>query len=223
MIDKISKCLALSKSANEHEAAVALKQAQTLMQKYKISEKQILISDIKERIIQTKTQRTKDIERRLKVMIANVFECGSYSGFYTLEGVKYQQHVFYGVEPNVSIATYAYNVLLPILIKNKQSYLATLHGNTKLKSKRRLGISYHRGWILGVEKKCRNLNPDKELKEKLSEYEKTLNLIYCEVKSVKHYNKDMLNQARVKGYSDGSKVNLHHAIDPNETKKIFLS
>lgn len=59
---------------------------------------------------------------------------------------------FYGVEPNVSIATYAYNVLLPILIKNKQSYLATLHGNTKLKSKRRLGISYHRGWILGVEK-----------------------------------------------------------------------
>ncbi|TDH74482.1 DUF2786 domain-containing protein, partial [Acinetobacter baumannii] len=72
----------------EHEAAVALKQAQTLMQKYKISEKQILISDIKERIIQTKTQRTKDIERRLKVMIANVFECGSYSGFYTLEGVK---------------------------------------------------------------------------------------------------------------------------------------
>lgn len=90
IIDKISKCLALSKSANEHEAAVALKQAQTLMQKYKISEKQILISDIKERIIQTKTQRTKDIERRLKVMIANVFECGSYSGFYTLEGVKYQ-------------------------------------------------------------------------------------------------------------------------------------
>lgn len=52
----------------------------------------------------------------------------------------------------MSIATYAYNVLLPILIKNKQSYLATLHGNTKLKSKRRLGISYHRGWILGVEK-----------------------------------------------------------------------
>ncbi|KCX64786.1 hypothetical protein J555_3588, partial [Acinetobacter baumannii 1146103] len=116
-----------------------------------------------------------------------------------------------------------YSVLLPILIKNKQSYLATLHGNTKLKSKRRLGISYHRGWIQGVEKKCKNLNPDKELREKLNEYEKTLNLVYCEVKSVKHYNKDMLYQARVKGYSDGSKVNLHHAIDPNETKKIFLS
>lgn len=186
IIDKISKCLALSKSANEHEAAIALRQAQALMQKYKISEKQILISDIKERIIQTKTQRTKDIERRLKVMIANVFECGSYSGWYTLEGTRYQQHVFYGVEPNASIAAYAYSVLLPILIKNKQSYLATLHGNTKLKSKRRLGISYHRGWIQGVEKKCKNLNPDKELREKLNEYEKTLNLVYCEVKSVKH-------------------------------------
>lgn len=38
IIDKISKCLALSKSANEHEAAIALRQAQALMQKYKISE-----------------------------------------------------------------------------------------------------------------------------------------------------------------------------------------
>lgn len=122
IIDKISKCLALSKSANEHEAAIALRQAQALMQKYKISEKQILISDIKERIIQTKTQRTKDIERRLKVMIANVFECGSYSGWYTLEGTRYQQHVFYGVEPNASIAAYAYSVLLPILIKNNEPY-----------------------------------------------------------------------------------------------------
>lgn len=223
IIEKISKCLALSKSANEHEAAVALRQAQALMQKYKISEKQILISDVKEHIIQTKSQRNKDIERRLKAMIANVFECGTYLNWYTLKGVKYQQYVFYGIEPNVSIAAYAYSVLLPILIKNKQCYLATLHGNTKLKSKRRLGISYHRGWIHGVEIKCKNLSPDKELKEKLKEYEKTLNLTYYDVKSVKHYNKDMLNQARVKGYSDGSKVNLHQAIDPNETKTIFLS
>lgn len=85
-------------------------------------------------------------------MIANVFECGSYSGFYTLEGVKYQQHVFMELNQMCLLQHMHIMFLLPILIKNKQSYLATLHGNTKLKSKRRLGISYHRGWILGVEK-----------------------------------------------------------------------
>ena len=33
-LDKIKKCLALSRSANEHEAAQALKHAQALMDKY---------------------------------------------------------------------------------------------------------------------------------------------------------------------------------------------
>lgn len=32
-LEKIKKCLALSKSANEHEATQALKQAQALMQR----------------------------------------------------------------------------------------------------------------------------------------------------------------------------------------------
>lgn len=35
-IEKIKKCLALSKSANQHEAATALRQAQSLMEKYNI-------------------------------------------------------------------------------------------------------------------------------------------------------------------------------------------
>ena len=36
VIEKIKKCLALSKSANQHEAATALRQAQSLMEKYNI-------------------------------------------------------------------------------------------------------------------------------------------------------------------------------------------
>lgn len=37
VLDKIKKCLALSQSANEHEAAQALKQAQALMEKYEVN------------------------------------------------------------------------------------------------------------------------------------------------------------------------------------------
>ncbi|MFC0020178.1 DUF2786 domain-containing protein [Neisseria gonorrhoeae] len=36
VLDKIKKCLALGRSANEHEAAQALRQAQALMEKYKV-------------------------------------------------------------------------------------------------------------------------------------------------------------------------------------------
>lgn len=37
VLDKIKKCLALSKSSNEHEAGQAMKHAQVLMKKYNIN------------------------------------------------------------------------------------------------------------------------------------------------------------------------------------------
>lgn len=43
-IEKIKKCLRLSKSANEHEAAQALKQAQILMQKFGITDIDVHLS-----------------------------------------------------------------------------------------------------------------------------------------------------------------------------------
>ncbi len=48
IIDKIKKCLALSRSANEHEAAAALRQAQKLMQQYRIEMSDVDMSDIAE-------------------------------------------------------------------------------------------------------------------------------------------------------------------------------
>lgn len=37
-IEKIKKCLALSSSANEHEAATAMRQARKLMEKFSLTE-----------------------------------------------------------------------------------------------------------------------------------------------------------------------------------------
>ena len=48
ILDKIKKCLALSKSANEHEAAQALKQAQALMEKYEVNAVDIALSEVSE-------------------------------------------------------------------------------------------------------------------------------------------------------------------------------
>lgn len=54
-IEKIKKCLALGKSANEHEAAQALKQAQALMREYGISDADVALSDIKKHACTAKT------------------------------------------------------------------------------------------------------------------------------------------------------------------------
>ena len=46
VLDKIKKCLALGQSANEHEAAQALKQAQALMEKYEVNAVDIALSRV---------------------------------------------------------------------------------------------------------------------------------------------------------------------------------
>lgn len=48
IIDKIRKCLALSNSANEHEAAAALRQAQKLMELYRVSDAELLAAGVGE-------------------------------------------------------------------------------------------------------------------------------------------------------------------------------
>ena len=45
-IRKIKHCLALSASSNEHEAAAAMRQAQKLMAKYRLTETQVNLSDV---------------------------------------------------------------------------------------------------------------------------------------------------------------------------------
>lgn len=49
VLEKIKKCLALSKSANEHEAAQAMKQAQALMKKYEVDAVDVVLSEVSER------------------------------------------------------------------------------------------------------------------------------------------------------------------------------
>ena len=47
-IRKIKHCLALAQSANENEAATALRQAQALMREYRLTEMDVKLSDVGE-------------------------------------------------------------------------------------------------------------------------------------------------------------------------------
>jgi hypothetical protein len=48
VIRKIKRCLALSKSSNENEAATAMHQAQALMREYRLTELDVRLSDVDE-------------------------------------------------------------------------------------------------------------------------------------------------------------------------------
>lgn len=203
---KIESCLRLSKSSNANEAATALKQAQYLMKQHKISETDILIAGIKENRIQTDLIRYKFTEIKLASTVAKIFNCG----FYWINSNK-KQFVFYGVDPNLIIAQYAYEVLLPLLKESRKKYVSSLHGNYKLKNKRKLGDQFVLGWLDSVKSKCENLLPSQELESQLKAYNKKISAKEHSDRQ-NNYDAHKLYEASLKGKFEGSKVHLNHGL-----------
>ena len=76
VIEKIKKCLALSKSANQHEAATALRQAQALMEKYNIdADDAELLGIVDAEITGSGSQKPPVFESMLAQAIAKLMDC----------------------------------------------------------------------------------------------------------------------------------------------------
>lgn len=121
ILDKIRKCLALSKSSNEHEAATALRQAQTLMQQHSITDFDVEHADIREESIRAgATSKPVQWETALAQNVASAFSCTvflkiNYAGYWT----------FVGTSPSVEIACYAFKVLFRQVKQARTNYIKT--------------------------------------------------------------------------------------------------
>ena len=78
IIDKVKKCIALSKSDNPHEAAAALRQAQALMRKHGIDEAGIAAAEIGATDVEHKSSnavRPPAWETMLMMLVGTAFGC----------------------------------------------------------------------------------------------------------------------------------------------------
>lgn len=78
VFEKIKKCLALSKSSNENEATIALKQAKLLMDRNNLTLSDVELSNINKKTLITDLKRLRFLEVKLAKMVSEVFECGFY-------------------------------------------------------------------------------------------------------------------------------------------------
>lgn len=126
-IRKIKHCLALSQSANENEAATALRQAQALMREYRLTEMDVKLSDVGEVESQfSRNDRRPAWDQQLSASVAAVFNCSSLR---VREWCKTKHRVverasFIGVTPAQHIALYAYEALLTKLKLARKQYAA---------------------------------------------------------------------------------------------------
>lgn len=125
---KIKHCLALSSSANEHEAAAALRQAQAMMRKYRLTESDVHLSDVgkaESEIVQAKRPAW---DVFLAGVVAKAFHCSvlEKSTWCKTALKKRVQAAFVGVSPAQEVACYAYETLRFKVMTDRQAYMAQI-------------------------------------------------------------------------------------------------
>lgn len=169
VLRKIKRCMDLSGSSNENEAALALKQMQSLMVKYGVNSQHIIAFDVSEH--GSKLDVIKSPPRwvtQLHTIIGQAMDCESMlqRGGYGRKATI----IYIGVGSTPEIASYAFEVMLRKLKADRAVFIKTHLSRYKLANKIKLADAYCQGWIGNVYSKVKNLNPNLEVKEKIKAY-----------------------------------------------------
>ena len=231
-IRKIKHCLALAQSANENEAATALRQAQALMREYRLTEMDVKLSDVGE--VESDLHRAKRRpawDQQLSIAVAGAFNCT------TLRRRKWSPSreqviecaTFVGVSPAQNIALYAYESLHRKLTQARKEYCSAVRSGARRSeySAETAGDHFALAWVWEVQSKLKALvpqNDDDPLEQAgtgrdviaiqaqdkalISEY--LANLDIKESRKSKGVELDM--NAQIAGMLAGQQVELHAGI-----------
>lgn len=151
-LKKIKKCLALAKSQNPNEAAIAMRQAQALMQEHSVSDDDVALSDVAAVTCSTRTASQPRWEVRLASMIAEAFGCDhiwTRTEMWIAYGRKKQTRalVFVGVGSAAQIAAYAWDVLSRQCAKARLSHIRKQPARCKPITLTARGDEFAMGWV----------------------------------------------------------------------------
>lgn len=214
VMEKIRKCLALSESSNEHEAAAAMRQARKLMEKHGLSADAMNLFKIKEETMSTKYSNPPLWFLMLAQVIANAFQCSLYT--------THKKFIFVGKDACAEVARYSFDVLHRQLVNHKNEFLNSDRVIFAAASvKRKVGQAFCEGWISNVGTKVDEFASrltDEESNEH-TEYLKTVTQKEIGEKdsSNKRRKEDPVkNWAAAHGWRSGENVNLHEGVAAGE-------
>ena len=223
-LEKIKKCLRLAKSANEHEAAQALKQAQALMREYGVTDFDVALSEVTEAGVKTPVTCPR-WQHGLFNVCKLAFGCGGYieKDFDYLANRYTASYKFYGVSPKPELASYAYEVLIRQLRWARRQYIATeLMRVRSTKNKTYRADQFCEGWVVAVLNKVEAFANSPEETQKMEFYFKQLGeMKKAKVRDVKVKGNVKNSGAcdRASGYEQGKNAQLNHAMSGGEERK----
>lgn len=149
ILDKIKKCMALSKSASVHEATAALRQAMKLMEMHGVTDIDLLAADAGEMTAKAgATVTPANWEAVLAAKVAAAFGC--FSMFRSCPG-RSGKWVYLGCDASPNVAAYVFDVLRRQALKARAEYIGTqLRRVTKTATKTRRADLFSEGWALAA-------------------------------------------------------------------------
>lgn len=207
ILKKIRKLLALSASANEHEAASALAKARTLMDEYQLAERDVELAEVETAAGRRNAADRPTIwEADLMFVVAGVF-----SVEYYLDAPGSVR--FVGIGANAQIAQYAWTTLFRLLKRQRAAYVKTTLRRCKAGTKRARADYFCRGWVRAVEIAVVCLVPERRqcslAKQWLAE---NLTLTSVAARNPAATRSRAISDDYWKGWDEGSKVELNHGL-----------
>ena len=170
IIDKICKCLRLSESSNPNEAALALRQATSLMKKYGVSDEQMISVDINECATQVGEQYTPPYwALALANLVAEAFQCRNLiSRCYG----RRPEIRFIGLGFKAEVATYSYTVLHRHLLRAIEEFGLSLKDSgskSEIEEKHRIEV-FAQAWLFRAGRTIAEFSGDEADNEVVDEY-----------------------------------------------------
>lgn len=213
ILRKIERCLALSGSANEHEAGIALRQAQRLMAEYGISEIDIAASSIERTAVRVEAghKPPRWLDRLASLSNAAFGTVAVYEPRPALSGWQ-GYFAFIGPASQVRIAAYAFETLQRQLVSDRKAFLATVSKRAKRTTKTRRADAYANAWVSGAYEHIVPINKSDEAIAAIDHFQKrfyaNLEVLSTMDRGQRHDDR----QAMLRGYEAGRNVRLHSGV-----------
>lgn len=229
-IQKIKKCLALSKSANQHEAASALRHAQALMEKYNIdADDAELLGIVNAEILGSGSQKPPVFESMLAQSIAKLMDCKVFLSYQMNRTSSTSKVIavwhFTGFDPAPEIASYAFDVLYRQLKKARTTFINTTLKRVQIRANKvKRADMFCEGWVFEASEQARRIKPNTEKLKKIEAHiKKTTELTTFKPKNRNEKTRDSSRSRNDywSGRQAGKEAQINHGMNAGqEFKKL---
>lgn len=216
-LDKIQKCLELSKSGNANEAANALAMAQKLMSKYGFSDDDLEFAEFGESISNLTIQQKPVLY--VNALVTNIAQVFGVIPMVTIKGSKAFAE-FVGLKHKADLASYSFDVIYKQLKIARTDYVKTLHHRLLKNNKTIRADSFCEAWVLAVIRNLVKSEISDDEKEKIQAYRKK-DKSYSDhgtAKTTRRKGGTVNDYAA--GQKAGSKIRVNTPMSGTETKKL---